>query len=242
LKPVPPRASSISNGGNDDNSGADKTAAWKHHPWDPNAAGKAKACRGIFTYVFKRGVVYRGELAASESGDAKSLIRLTSDPQWRDPKGPEDAVISGAERVTGWTKDATNKSIPDGDKVWSVELAYSPRNVFEYRNGKIERLNLARTPNWKVSDPERRDERMVELGTAGAVGGQVQTQVAGHAAHLGIDKKHLTQPADYYLGANVRSEFGFVMGTPYPTTVEAFDATKKPSRSRVSGSARQSTF
>src|SRR5579862_1062633 len=51
-------------GGNDDNSGSEKTASWKHHPWDPSASGKSKACRGIFTYVFKRGVVYRGALIA----------------------------------------------------------------------------------------------------------------------------------------------------------------------------------
>ncbi len=46
--------------GDDSNSGTDKNAAWRHHPWDPDATGDASACRGVHTYVFKQGVVYRG--------------------------------------------------------------------------------------------------------------------------------------------------------------------------------------
>src|SRR5436190_184307 len=44
--------------GNDENDGASKQTPWKHHPWDSRAAGKARACRGIHTYVFKGGVDY----------------------------------------------------------------------------------------------------------------------------------------------------------------------------------------
>jgi hypothetical protein len=213
--------------GNDDNSGDSKEQPWKHHPWDPSATGKSKACRGIQTYVFKRGVVYRGELVASESGAADNPIRLTSDPQWRDPQGPDEAVVSGAERVTGWTKGATNKDIPDADKVWYADLNYLPRNVFESNGGKVERLSLARTPNWKVSDPQ---DVMSEWWTWEQPEwwtGKNVTKINGHDAHLGIDKKHLTHPADYYVGATVRTEFAIVMGTPFPTAVEAFDDAKK---------------
>ncbi len=54
--------------GDDGNAGT-KAAPWKHHPWDGDAAGKAKACEGIHTYVFKRGVIYRGHLLADDSGE-----------------------------------------------------------------------------------------------------------------------------------------------------------------------------
>ena len=49
----------------------------------------------------------------------------------------------------------------------------------------------------------------------------------GHPMHEGIDTKHLTQPAEYYIGAVMRPEFAVVMGTPFPTRVEGFDAAKK---------------
>ncbi len=66
--------------GNDANDGLSKQTPWKHHPWDPNAGGQAAACKGAHTYVFKQGVVYRGELNAHESGTA-------ADPHHPDP-GP----------------------------------------------------------------------------------------------------------------------------------------------------------
>jgi hypothetical protein len=66
--------------GNDADSGISKRTPWKHHPWDPNAAGQAKACKGAHTYVFKQGVVYRGELDANESGTQAAPIILTRDP------------------------------------------------------------------------------------------------------------------------------------------------------------------
>ena len=43
--------------GDDANDGLSKQTPWKHHPWDPNAGGKAAACKGVHTYVFKQGVV-----------------------------------------------------------------------------------------------------------------------------------------------------------------------------------------
>src|SRR6185503_7739658 len=55
-------------GGDDARDGASKDKAWKHHPWDPAAAGSAKSCTGIHTYVFKGGVTYRGGLAVAEAG------------------------------------------------------------------------------------------------------------------------------------------------------------------------------
>ena len=47
--------------GNDSNDGLTRDTPWKHHPWDPQTSGNAKQCKGIYTYVFKRGVYYRGK-------------------------------------------------------------------------------------------------------------------------------------------------------------------------------------
>jgi len=137
-------------GGDDAKDGKTKETAWKHHPWDGAAAGEAKACKGINTYVFKRGVVYRGTLVATESGEAGNPIRLTSDPAW----GTGEAMIYGSERVTGWKQGAENADIPEPEKVWWVDLDFLPRSVWEERDGKVQRVELARTPNWKESDPE----------------------------------------------------------------------------------------
>src|SRR5258708_5852530 len=68
--------------GDDASNGITPQTAWKHHPWDANARGEAKACKGIQTYVFKGGVVYRGALKAAESGTPGNPIRLTCDPGW----------------------------------------------------------------------------------------------------------------------------------------------------------------
>jgi hypothetical protein len=65
----------------------------------------AAVAKGVDTYVFKRGVVYRGELVARESGRPGDPIRLTSDPAW----GEGEAVIVGSEHVTGWRRGAYPK-------------------------------------------------------------------------------------------------------------------------------------
>ncbi len=66
--------------GDDNNDGKTKSTPWKHHPWDANATGNAKDASGIITYVFKRGVVYRGVLDAKESGEPGNPIRLLPIP------------------------------------------------------------------------------------------------------------------------------------------------------------------
>ncbi len=83
--------------GEDANPGT-KAAPWKHHPWDANWTGADDADAGVDTYVFKGGVVYRGSIEVRRSGTADQPIRLTRDPDW----GEGRAILSGAERVTGW--------------------------------------------------------------------------------------------------------------------------------------------
>jgi hypothetical protein len=93
--------------GSDDNPGT-KDQPWKHHPWDANATGQAKAGQGLQTYVFKRGVAYRGTLAAKESGQPNNPICLTSDPAW----GTGEAAIYGSVKAPGSWKKCTPADAP----------------------------------------------------------------------------------------------------------------------------------
>src|SRR5262249_27934023 len=137
--------------GDDANPGDAAGTPWKHHPWDPQATGKCAAASGLSTYAFKRGVVYRGRLVVKEAGRAGDPIRLTSDPAW----GTGEAVLCGSERVLGWKKGATHKDIPEPHKVWWADLDFAPRSVWSVgSDGSMTRIPLARTPNWKVSNPD----------------------------------------------------------------------------------------
>jgi hypothetical protein len=210
--------------GSDDSDGASATSAWKHHPWDPAAAGKAKAQTGSITYVFKRGVVYRGELRPAEDGAAGDPIRLTADPAW----GAGAAVICGSEQVAKWTKGADRAEIPDADTVWWADLDFAPRCVWIKHGDAIQRIELAREPNWTVSDPDdvRKGWYVFHQPGDGWGGGGI-TSIQGHRAHIGFDPKDLTKGADAYVGAVAHVEYGIVMSTPFPTAVEGFDDKRK---------------
>jgi hypothetical protein len=97
--------------GSDDADGASKQRPWRHHPWDAAATGKAAAATAIQTYVFKGGVIYRGQLTIKEQGRPGRPIRLTRDPSWGD--GP--ATVAGSEVVTGWTQGAADPRIPESE-------------------------------------------------------------------------------------------------------------------------------
>ena len=90
--------------GNDSNPGT-RNAPWKHHPWDTNAGGKSASAREIDTYIFRKGVIYRGTLEASESGTEDTPIRLTTEAGW----GNGPAVLSGSTAYTnGWNRCPEN--------------------------------------------------------------------------------------------------------------------------------------
>lgn len=207
--------------GSDRADGLTRETPWKHHPWDPEAAGEARRCRGVHTYVFKQGVVYRGQLEAAESGQPGAPVILTRDPAW----GEGDAVLSGAEIVEGWKLGADHKSIPEGDKVWFVDLDWVPRNVWMvHGEGGVKRVHLARTPNWEVSDP---DDIQSEwwMWTNPAKPFDNYAEINGQKRHMAFDPKHINgqRPQDYYEGAIVWTTKGWVMGTPYPARVLAVD-------------------
>jgi hypothetical protein len=209
--------------GDDANSGRTKDQPWKHHPWDPNAQANARDGRGPHTYVFKRGVTYRGVFRPGDDrGTADQPIRLTTDPDW----GQGEAKIHGSQVVTGWQRQAHEGIETNRDKVWMAEVDFLPRTIWMVEeNGDITRLKLARWPNWQESDP---NDVLREWPTWENPQWWLEnhrfhrTQVNGQDRHLGIDTKNLTRPAEDYIGATVWSEWGIVMGSPYPAEVEAF--------------------
>jgi hypothetical protein len=207
--------------GNDENDGTTNHTPWKHHPWDPQATGKAKVCSGIHTYVFKGGVDYRGELSVREAGKPGEPIRLTRDPGW----GQGPAVLCGSERITGWKKGTTHKDIPEPEKVWWADLNFTPRSVWLVRKeGDFFRVPLARTPNWKRSNPDDVKSEWWVWDNPRKVFGNTIKNAAGQEIHLGIDTQHIKdKPEDYFKGALIWPEFGWVMSQPYPTRVEVVD-------------------
>ncbi|RMD78384.1 MAG: hypothetical protein D6820_10035, partial [Lentisphaerae bacterium] len=148
--------------GNDQNDGKTPASAWKHHPWDTNAADSLRSRARqdhVDTYIFKRGVIYRGLLEARESGTDRSPIILTSSPEW----GTGDAVLAGSEKIAGpWAKvtSLAQLGFPRhvNGVIWQVSLPSGKIPMLAWEvgpRGEWQRLKLARDPNWQDSDPYR---------------------------------------------------------------------------------------
>jgi len=204
--------------GDDANAGT-RDAPWKHHPWDPDAKGKAEAASDeIHTYVFRGGVTYRGafQVPSSARGTAENPIRLTRDPSWGD--GP--AVINGAEIVTGWRQDRHPK-MPDDQTVWAADVDFLPRTLWLTREGEEPvRVKLARWPNWEESDPR---DLMGEWPTWDQPEwwtDKNRMKVGRHELHVGVAEA-LPRPLEDLVGGTVWTEWGIVMGSPYPAEIEA---------------------
>ena len=204
-------------GGDDDAAGTSKDSAWKHHPWDENAEGKAAACAGAHTYVFKRGVVYRGSLTGSVAGKPDDPVRLTSDPDW----GEGEAALVGSAQPGRWQRAGASdvpEGMPEPGEVWYAELPedWTPRKLWQLDGDEIVELKLARTPNWEITDWDDIKSQwwQWEKGSRQRRGG------------TGIDTEHLTESPDYYEDAMVYTEWGIVMSTPVAIPVTGFDPDK----------------
>ena len=199
--------------GSDANDGLTTDRPWKHHPWDVRATGNAAAAAGVDTYVFKGGVVYRGQLTVNEKGQPGNPIHLTRDPAWGD--GP--ATIAGSERVTGWSRGADHPQIPEPDAVWKAALDFTPRTLWWIdEDGTATRIPLARHPNW-TSQPEDHKAEWFRWTNDRHPFQAREGFSANDAENLqGLER-------DFVEDALIYSEFGWVMGTPYPTRVRDFD-------------------
>ncbi len=216
--------------GDDAKDGKTPATAWKHHPWDANAAGESKASKGIQTFVFKGGVVYRGALKAGESGAPGHPIRLTSDPGW----GKGEAMIYGSTQIKGGWKKATAAEAPDipnPESVWYIDLGkdYDPdpdrakfSAMWQIDGGNVDRLHIAREPNYDLSDPNN--------------------PVKNWPTWSGYDPKSstLTSPAlknlgdqNLLAGATLWSESDFLMGAA--TTRSLAQCVYNPEAGSISG-------
>ena len=203
-------------GGSDDNNGLSKDTPWKHHPWDAEAAGASKACKGIHTYVFKRGAIYRGRLLGRESGAPGNPIRLTSDPSW----GAGEAAIFGSVRFAGgWTRaDArTAPGIPEPEKVWYRDIGtnFTPHGLWELQGTSVTRIAVARDPNWTMSDPNDPQKEWYAW-------------TAWEKGKGSIDTKNLTQKdPNFFDGGHVWTEWTGNMGTIHVAPIRGYDPAKR---------------
>ncbi len=210
--------------GNDENDGLTKNTPWKHHPWDMNAGGKAKAASGPITYVFKGGVVYRGKMFGTESGQPGNPIRFTSDPEW----GEGPAKIYGSKLVKGeWKRgdSASAPRIPEAEKVWYVDLPADfdtdsedvrLSSLWVIEDGKATRMHIAREPNYKITDPSYPLEHWA---TWDAFEG------SGNSGIL-ISKEWEGKPKDFFEGSSIYSQHRGLMGTPHHIAIQDYDPAK----------------
>jgi hypothetical protein len=199
--------------GSDADDGRSPQKPWKHHPWDARATAVAAGETKADTYVFKGGTVYRGQLMVKGEGRPGSPLRLTRDPAW----GEGAAILAGSEQVTDWSRGAGHPQIPDGEAVWKAALDFTPRTLWMIdRDGKSLRIPLARTPNW-TSQPEDHKKEWYSWSNET----HLFKPKKGFSANDSINLKGLEM--DFVKGALIYSEFGWVMGTPYPCRVGDYD-------------------
>ena len=89
------------------------------------------------------------------SGTVDQPIQLTVDPSW----GKGEAMIYGSEQIKGGWKKADEKTapnFPDPEKIWYIDVgtSFTPRLVWETRTHMVNRIPIAREPDWKISNPE----------------------------------------------------------------------------------------
>jgi hypothetical protein len=199
--------------GSDAQDGTSRERPWKHHPWDANATGHAAASRGADTYVFKGGVIYRGQLEVKEKGRPDNPIRLTRDPGW----GTGPAILAGSQAVTGWTRGVDHPDIPEPESVWRATLDFTPRTLWRIaRDGQAMRIPLARHPNWTSQYEDHKADWFQWTNDPHPFQPR-----EGFSANDSRNLKDLDP--EFVQGALIYSEFGWVMGTPYPTRVINYD-------------------
>ncbi len=205
--------------GGDDAGPGTREQPWKHHPWDAKAVGRA-AEGTADTYVFKQGVTYRGALEVPKGASG----HLTRDPTW----GEGEARFYGSEALTGgWRRGADHPGIREPGKVWHIDLEFAPRNLWMVDGGKVARIALAREPDWTEPDPQDPMSQWYTWEQPEWWNRNHKAEVDGETYHLGIDTTVLTGTAKDYVGGTVWTEWGIVMGSPYPARIRAYDPQKK---------------
>ncbi len=221
--------------GDDTNPGT-REAPWKHHPWDSRALMESGG-EGVDTFVFKRGVVYRGVIEVGRSGTFERTVQFTSEPGW----GEGEAVLCGAEVLAGPWHKTTPGEAPEHlrlpQNVWAMPLGGlgAIYGVWEIREGEIHPFVLARTPNWVLdpSAPDLRKDWYKYASTSRPKDGprKMLPREPGHPVGvepgnplLGVDSGGLEGFTPEMLrGAILRGESGGMMGYNEVAVVGDFD-------------------
>ncbi|MFW5864002.1 MAG: LamG domain-containing protein, partial [bacterium] len=236
--------------GDDNNDGLTKTTAWKHHPWDIEATGNAAQGSGVVTYIFKGGVMYRGQMQADESGTAEEPIRLTWDPSWGEGK----PWIVGSSRVPQkWVKASqvgAPDRMPEVDKVWAVDLSGTDyinveKKQIDYlkpdgrghwnppsaaftalfivkTDGSTQKMHLARTPDWQPSAESFAMDYWHSWDGSAEFEGPDGQELSGPYDDIWKGK-----PQDYFTGGFMWSQYPLFMGTPIASEMPATVQDKK---------------
>ena len=138
--------------GNDSNPGT-REKPWKHHPWDTSGSVKTVIPGDNVKFIFRRGIIYRGSISTLKTAPGASY-EFSSAENW----GAGDAFIYGSESAGRVWKNCSGLKcqIPEAGKssVWYIELPDGsiPMMLYEKRKNEIIRIDMARSPNWKVRD------------------------------------------------------------------------------------------
>ncbi|MEE9302895.1 MAG: LamG-like jellyroll fold domain-containing protein, partial [Thiotrichaceae bacterium] len=153
----------------DDRNPGSKLLPWKHHPWDTQATGTPKKALGIDTYIFKKGIVYRGTLVANDSGSVDQPIRLTTDLEW----GSGEALLSGSMQIKNeWHRCNPQEAsiLPTSSQLltWCTNWPQSdnPNLLWEIRDDIVHRIPIARYPNWSIADADDPRSQWQEISGA----------------------------------------------------------------------------
>jgi hypothetical protein len=221
--------------GDDSNPGT-RDAPWKHHPWDPQASVEA-GVEDVDTFVFKRGVDYRGVIEVRQSGSPGRTVQFTSEPGW----GEGEAVLSGAEVLEGPWRKVADEDAPRHLRlplnVWAMSLENfgEIHGIWEIRDDGIHPFVLARTPNWVLDPalPDLREDWYEYASTSRPKKGprKLLPREPGHPVGvepgnplLGVDSGRLEGfDPEMLKGALLRGESGGMMGYNEVAVVEAFD-------------------
>ena len=237
--------------GDDANSGQSPAQAWKHHPWDRDATGTAAQAAGPITYVFKGGVIYRGQLQADESGAPGNPIRLAADPSW----GEGRPWFFGSSKLPGkWVK-ATEvdhpERLPEPGKVWALDLREAG---FKPHDNGIEFTRIEMHPAKNEPRSQNADPTELALHIVKAPGDYEALHLARTpdwqpmGENFALDYWHTVDapaernkvsgfkdeiwagqglPEDYFDGGYVWMGWRGLMGTPTPSIIESPVKNKK---------------
>ena len=149
--------------GDDAKDGKTPQTAWKHHPWDANATGRGQGVQGHPDLYFQG----RGRLSRRVEGGRIGRARESHPPDPRSGLGhgrgrssmaPRRSKAAGKRRTPRKRRECRSPRA-----VWYIDIGknYDPdpdgykfSAMWQVDGDKVERLHIAREPNYDLSDPD----------------------------------------------------------------------------------------